>query len=250
MYHYRQVLVRMRQGESDRQIAATRLMGRRAAGKLRKQAERARLARPGTCTARRRGAGGRPAAAQGARAQVSSPACTLYRELIAQWWSEGINGTTIYAALQRNHHYTGSYSSVSRYLRALAAKTPRVTTVLEFAPAKRHKSISAKDPRSSMCTPAKSSRPGCSSWCWPGAVTSTPSWCATKASRPGSVVTGVRSSTSTACRQKSSSTTPSARSPKRATTIPGATCLCGLRRRLRLSHLAMPGRRSTKERAR
>ena len=28
MYHYRQVLVRMRQGESDRQIAATGLMGR------------------------------------------------------------------------------------------------------------------------------------------------------------------------------------------------------------------------------
>ena len=58
-----------------------------------------------------------------------------YRELIAQWLSEGINGTTIYAALQRNHHYDGSYSSVSRFVRALAGKTPRVTTVLEFAPA-------------------------------------------------------------------------------------------------------------------
>ena len=39
MYHYRHVLVRMRQGESDRQIAATRLIGRRAAGQLRKRAE-------------------------------------------------------------------------------------------------------------------------------------------------------------------------------------------------------------------
>ena len=29
MYHYRQALVRMRQGESDRQIHATGLMGRR-----------------------------------------------------------------------------------------------------------------------------------------------------------------------------------------------------------------------------
>ena len=29
MYHYRQALVRMRQGESDRQIHATELMGRR-----------------------------------------------------------------------------------------------------------------------------------------------------------------------------------------------------------------------------
>ncbi|MBT6273291.1 MAG: hypothetical protein HOI95_04070 [Chromatiales bacterium] len=38
MYHYRQVLVRMRQGESDRQIATTGLMGRQAASRLRKQA--------------------------------------------------------------------------------------------------------------------------------------------------------------------------------------------------------------------
>ena len=39
MNHYRHILVRMRQGESDRQIAAIGLMGRRAAGQLRKRAE-------------------------------------------------------------------------------------------------------------------------------------------------------------------------------------------------------------------
>ncbi len=39
MYHYRQALVRMRQGESDRQIQATGLMGRRTLGALRKQAD-------------------------------------------------------------------------------------------------------------------------------------------------------------------------------------------------------------------
>jgi len=39
MYHYRQALVRMRQGESDRQIHATGLMGRRTLGALRKQAK-------------------------------------------------------------------------------------------------------------------------------------------------------------------------------------------------------------------
>ena len=133
MYHYRQVLVRMRQGESDRQIAATGLMGRRAAGKLRKQAEAfgwldsahalppdeelvARLHPPKTTRT-------------GEQSSVHP-----YRELIARWWSEGIDGTTIYAALKRNHSYEGSYSSLSRYLRTLAAKTPRVTTVLEFAP--------------------------------------------------------------------------------------------------------------------
>ena len=35
MHHYRQALLRMRQGESDREIAAARLMGRRKAGQWR-----------------------------------------------------------------------------------------------------------------------------------------------------------------------------------------------------------------------
>ena len=35
MYEYRQVLVRMRQGDSDRQIAKARLMGRNKADELR-----------------------------------------------------------------------------------------------------------------------------------------------------------------------------------------------------------------------
>ena len=38
MYQCRQVLVRMRLGESDRQIDAADLMGRRTAAKLRKKA--------------------------------------------------------------------------------------------------------------------------------------------------------------------------------------------------------------------
>ena len=32
MHHYRQALLRMRQGDSDRDIAAARIMGRRKAG--------------------------------------------------------------------------------------------------------------------------------------------------------------------------------------------------------------------------
>ena len=133
MYHYRQVLVRMRQGESDRQIAATHLMGRRAAGKLRKQAselgwlDAAHSLPPNEELV---------AVLQQPKSEHTREQSSLhrYREVIARWWSEGIDGTTIHAALQRNHNYHGSYSSVGRYLRALAAKTPRVTTFLEFAP--------------------------------------------------------------------------------------------------------------------
>jgi hypothetical protein len=38
MVHYRQALVRMRQGDSDRQIATARIMGRRLASRLRELA--------------------------------------------------------------------------------------------------------------------------------------------------------------------------------------------------------------------
>ena len=38
MYHYRQALVRMRLGDSDRQIAKSGLMGRHVAGTVRKEA--------------------------------------------------------------------------------------------------------------------------------------------------------------------------------------------------------------------
>ena len=57
-----------------------------------------------------------------------------HRERITRWWRQGIQGTTIHAALVRSHGFTGSYSSVRRFLAALEAAHPQVTTVLEFDP--------------------------------------------------------------------------------------------------------------------
>lgn len=133
MYHYRQALVRMRQGESDRQIHATGLMGRRRLGVLRKQAQARGWLDPARALP--------PDQELAAVLQRPKPthihaqsSLEPYRDLVDQWWSEGIDGTTIHAALMRRHGYTGSYSSVRRFLQSLAEKTPRVTTVLEFAP--------------------------------------------------------------------------------------------------------------------
>ena len=133
MYHYRQALVRMRQGESDRQIHATGLMGRRTLGALRKQAQERGWLDPTQSLPPDQELAAvlqRPKPTH-VRAQSS---LEPYRNLVEQWWSEGIDGTTIHAALKRRHGYTGSYSSVRRFLRSLAEQTPRVTTVLEFAP--------------------------------------------------------------------------------------------------------------------
>jgi hypothetical protein len=51
------------------------------------------------------------------------------------WEEQGVQGTTIHAALRRDHGFTGSYSSVVRFLHGLReARQPDVTTRLLFAP--------------------------------------------------------------------------------------------------------------------
>jgi transposase len=133
MYHYRQALVRMRQGESDRQIQATRLMGRRALGALRKKAQEHGWLDPARALPPDEELVSvlRPPQPTPAHERSS---LEPHRIQIETWWNEGIQGTTIHAALTRRHGYTGSYSSVRRFVRSLTATTPRVTSVLEFAP--------------------------------------------------------------------------------------------------------------------
>ena len=57
-----------------------------------------------------------------------------FRALVLKWWNEGIQGTTIHAALVRDHGSRGSYSSVRRFLAGVEGAYPRVTTVLECEP--------------------------------------------------------------------------------------------------------------------
>ena len=55
MFQYRQVLVRLRQGDSDRDIARSRLMGRKKVGKLRERAEQRVVQLQPRCALRARG---------------------------------------------------------------------------------------------------------------------------------------------------------------------------------------------------
>src|SRR5690606_6765452 len=58
-----------------------------------------------------------------------------FRDLLVQWAEAGIQGTTMHAALVRNHGYSGSYSAVRRFLQGLGASRPMpATSRLEFAP--------------------------------------------------------------------------------------------------------------------
>jgi transposase len=133
MFQYRAVLVRLRQGDSDRDIARARLMGRPKVAAL-----RALAGHEGWLGA------DRPlpddaviAAAIGQARRARSTVSTVepHRELITRWAEQGINGVVIHAALCRGHGYTGSYSAVRRMLGALAASRPPEATVrLQFAP--------------------------------------------------------------------------------------------------------------------
>ena len=133
MYEYRQVLTRMRLGDTDRAISRAGLMGRRKVAVLRQVAEQAGWLDPAAVL---------PEDTELARVlstgrAVKSSSVSLvepFRDRVTDWWDQGIQGTTIYAALVRQHGFRGSYSSVRRFLATLEAAHPRVTTVLEFEP--------------------------------------------------------------------------------------------------------------------
>jgi len=132
MFEYRQVLTRMRLGDTDRAIARAGLMGRRKACALRRVAEAAGWldpAKPLPDDATLSQALGRRVV-KASSVSLAEP----FRDLITRWWNEGVQGTTIHAALVRRHRFAGSYSSVRRFLQGLEATRPRATTVLAFDP--------------------------------------------------------------------------------------------------------------------
>jgi transposase len=133
MHHYRQALMRMRQGDSDRELAKSRLMGRRVAANLRALAEAEGWLTPETALPDDAAIAGALAAPKRASTTVSS--LEPLREKIATWFAQGVSGVVIHTALKREHGYTGSYSAVRRLLAGLKRDIPPEATVrLDFAP--------------------------------------------------------------------------------------------------------------------
>jgi transposase len=135
LFEYRQVLVRMRQGDSDRDIARGGLMGRKKLTTVRREAEGLGWldpTQPLPDDATIAGVFGRSPHLPHTCVSTAEP----FREQIRDWAAAGVQGTTIHAALQRNHGYTGSYDAVKRMLRRLGAerKPGTTTTILEFPP--------------------------------------------------------------------------------------------------------------------
>jgi transposase len=122
----------MRLGDSDRSIARTGLMGRAKVAAVRQVAEAAGWLDPTRVLPEDAELVSRLRPRQARSSSVSLVAA--HRERVTGWWRDGVQGTTIHAALVRNHGFEGSYSAVRRFLGGLEAAHPRVTTVLDFDP--------------------------------------------------------------------------------------------------------------------
>ena len=90
MHHYRQALMRMRQGDSDRDIARSRLMGRRSAAAFRELASgHGWLANEGPLPDDETIAG---VLASPKRASTTVSSLVPLRDQIAAWFDQGVSG--------------------------------------------------------------------------------------------------------------------------------------------------------------
>ena len=133
MFQYRQVLVRLRAGDTVREIARSGLMGRDKLGALRAVAEQQGWLDVGADVPDDAAIVAALGAGRRARSTVSS--AEPHRALVKAWFEAGVQGRAIHAALKREHAWSGSYSAVIRMLQQLRGEQlPEVTVRLSFAP--------------------------------------------------------------------------------------------------------------------
>ena len=132
MYEYRQIITRMRLGDTDRTLSQAGLMGRKKASRLRELA----LAEGWLDKEK-------PLPDEAALKAVlgkkpdKEPQTSLilpYQQEVKGWYEQGIWGTTIHQALGRKYDFPGHDSSVRRFLQGLKKANPDATVMLEFAP--------------------------------------------------------------------------------------------------------------------
>ncbi|HEY9159454.1 MAG TPA: IS21 family transposase [Desulfomonilia bacterium] len=130
VYQYRQVLLHMRQGETDRSIAKARLLGRRKASIVRAIATQEgwlnpdnQLPEDGVLKEK---------LMPPERRSSTTSSVEPFTELISEWVKNGIQATTIWDALRRDKGFTGHYSSVRRFVQKIRPPTHSPTMILDF----------------------------------------------------------------------------------------------------------------------
>ncbi len=131
MYQYRQIIFRLRQGESIRAISQAKLADRKKIRQVHRTAidqgwlnlerdlptdeELLKFFKP-----------------QGPI--IFQPLALPYRDQIEAWVKQGIQASTIHAALQRQHGFTGSYNAIQRFVKGIKNQPTAITMILEFQP--------------------------------------------------------------------------------------------------------------------
>jgi len=133
MYDYRQIIHRIRMGQTDREIARTKIIGRAKCSRIRTIA-----LDKGWLTIDNPLPDDTALADAFAKQSVGNPTheskCRDHEDQIKTWISEGICLTTIRRALTEQYSFGGSYSSVRRLAQKHGYHEKPVSCVLDFEP--------------------------------------------------------------------------------------------------------------------
>jgi hypothetical protein len=154
MYEVRQIIQRLRLGETDRSIARTQRVGRRTVAQIRAMAVAqnwldAASPIPDDATI---AAHYKPSAtgqsADTAKTPQNTSTVEPYREDVLNWHQQGIAVSAMRQALSRKHGYTGSVHALHRFIHRAAPSTSAATVMLDFAVGEMAQSLPRRRPGS------------------------------------------------------------------------------------------------------
>ncbi len=132
MYEYRQIIVRLRTGVSIRSIAKAGLASRSKVKSIHQVALQQgwldttnELPSDDVLATHFKLASASP---------ITQSSILVYEKQVKEWYQQGIQGSVIYAALQRQHGFKGAYDSVQRFIKKLRDKSPATSMILDFKP--------------------------------------------------------------------------------------------------------------------
>lgn len=130
MYEYLMIISQLRQGASVRGLARSQVADRK---KLRKVRDVALT--QGWLDANKEMPSEEELSLFFKKSRSDSSAYLVpHQEKIEQWTKQGVQASTIYSHLQREHGFKGSYSVVQRHIKVFKDQQKPVTTILEFSP--------------------------------------------------------------------------------------------------------------------
>ena len=132
MNHLRDLINRLRSGESERRIARDMRLSRTTVRKYRERAEphgylHPEQALPDEPTLLAR-------LGPGPRVRPAASSVQPYEDIVRRLVDQGVEMTAIFQRLRGNHGYTGSYSAVRRYVARVSPPTPEAVVRVHTAP--------------------------------------------------------------------------------------------------------------------